>query len=446
MTTNESQSTCESGELRGHCADGKVVPSTTSCPEILRMRGNLLEEILERENLFEALRRVERNKGCGGIDGVTILELRPFLQKEWPQIKKDLLQGNYRPQAVKTEVIPKPNGGTRTLGIPTVIDRLIQQAILQVLQRAIDPTFSEHSYGFRPKRSAHQAVLKAQQYCQEGREIVVDIDLEKFFDTVNHDKLMSELYKRIGDQRVLDLIRKYLNAGMMKEGLVSYPQRGTPQGGPLSPFLSNLILNLLDRELEKRGHCFVRYADDVQIFVRSERGAARVMKSVTRFITRRLKLKVNETKSQIGRGVKYLGYVVEKDVLKISPSAIPRFKDKIRDLTKIRGGRNVGMIIAELGPVIRGWREYFKLASGNRRLQRLDSWIRRRIRACQYALYKKGSRRLSEFLKVSLSYESAYQCAFSTKGVWRMSRCVGIHKVLSNKRFKNLGLVSLQVR
>ncbi len=446
MTAKESQSICGSGELRGNSADGKVLPSTTSCPEILRTRGNLLEEILERDNLLEALKRVERNKGCGGIDGMSTLELRPFLQKEWPQIKKDLLEGSYRPQAVKTEVILKPNGGMRNLGIPTVLDRLIQQSILQVLQRSIDPTFSEHSYGFRPKRSAHQAVLKAQQYCLEGRDIVVDIDLEKFFDTVNHDKLMSELYKRIGDQRVLDLIRRYLNAGVMKDGLVSYAQKETPQGGPLSPFLSNVFLNLLDQELEKRGHCFVRYADDLQIFVRSERGAARVMESVSRFITIRLKLKVNETKSKVGRDVKYLGYVIEKSALKISASAISRFKDKIRDLTKIRGGRNVWEIIAELGPVIRGWREYFKLAKESRRLKRLDSWIRRRIRACQYALFKKGVRRLGEFIKVGLSYKSAYQCAFSSKGAWRMSRCQGIQILLSNKRLNNLGLVSLQVR
>jgi group II intron reverse transcriptase/maturase len=436
----------ESGEFRGHNADGAFSPSTKFCPEILRTKVDLLEEILERYNMLEALKRVERNKSSGGIDGMSTTELRPYLKENWLELKESILQGQYEPQPVKTQVIPKPHGGERTLGIPTVLDRLLQQAILQVLQRWIDATFSEHSYGFRPKRSAHQAVLKAQAYCQSGREIVVDIDLEKFFDTVNHDMLMTNLYKRIGDGRVLKLIRKYLNAGVMLNGLVTRPKQGTSQGGPLSPLLSNLMLDGLDQELESRGLCFVRYADDVQIFVKTERAGERVMTSVSRYITRRLKLKVNESKSRIVRGAEYLGFVVRKEALEITTKAVASFKNKIRELSKIRGGKNVDKIIAETGPVIRGWREYFKLAKDNRQFKRLDGWIRRRIRGCQYVLYKNGARRIAEFIKVGLSYKSAYQCAYSSKGAWRMSRCEGIQKVLSNKRLKNLGLVSLEVR
>ena len=445
MTLIESQGVTGNDELRVQDADENDLPPTTSQTKILRTRVDLLEEILNRDNLILALKRVERNKGSSGIDGMTTLDLRSFLKEEWPDIKVRLLDGSYQPQPVKSHVIPKPGGGERTLGIATVLDRLIQQAILQVLQREIDPSFSDHSYGFRPKRSAHQAVLKAQGYCQEGREIVVNIDFERFFDTVNHDKLMSELYKRIGDQRVLDLIRKYLNAGILKDGLVTRPESGTPQGSPLSPLLSNLMLDFLDQELEHRGHCFVRYADDVQIFVKSVRAGDRVMASIIQFVTKVLKLKVNESKSRVGRGEKFLGFVIGKDSLKIASEAICKFKDRIRELTKIRGGKNVSKIIAETSPVIRGWREYFKLAKDDRSFKRLDGWIRRRIRACQYVLYKNGERRLVEFIQVGLRYKSAYQCAFSSKRAWRMSRCEGIQKVLSNNRFRNLGLVSLKV-
>jgi len=323
-----------------------------------------MEEVCERGNRREALKRVRANQGSPGIDGMTVEELPGYLEQHWPAIREQLWSGTYEPKPVKRVEIPKPDGGVRKLGIPTVLDRFVQQAVQQVLQKQWDPTFSEHSYGFRPGRSAQQAVAQAQQYIAEGYGWCVDFDLEKFFDRVNHDKLMGAIAKRVEDKRLLKLIRAFLNAGVMEDGLVSPSVEGTPQGGPLSPLLSNLVLDELDRELERRGHRFVRYADDSNIYVRSERAGQRVMESIKRFITEKLKLKVNESKSAVAKPQerKFLGFSFTsgKELKrKIAPKAIDRFKEQIREITAKSRGRNMGQVMEELARYIRGWRGYF---------------------------------------------------------------------------------------
>ncbi len=323
-----------------------------------------MEEICERENLKQALQQVKANKGSAGVDGMTVGGITDYLKQHWPAIREQLLSGTYEPKPVRRVEIPKPDGGVRKLGIPTVLDRLIQQAVMQVLQRQWDSTFSDHSYGFRPGRSAHQAVAQAQQYIAEGYGWVVDLDLEKFFDRVNHDKLMGQIAKRVEDKRLLKLIRAFLNAGVMENGLVSPSVEGTPQGGPLSPLLSNLVLDELDRELERRGHRYVRYADDSNIYVRSERAGQRVMESITRFITHKLKLKVNETKSAVARPQerKFLGFSFSDgpEIKRmIAPKALERFKHRIREITLRAKGVSLETTIAELASYMRGWRSYF---------------------------------------------------------------------------------------
>src|SRR5712692_160669 len=347
-------------------ADGEETESfpTVKGPESPAGTDRLMEEVCERENLKEALRRVKVNRGSAGVDGMTVGQLTDYLKQHWPGIREQLLKGAYEPKPVKRVEIPKPDGGVRKLGIPTVLDRFIQQAVMQVLQRRWDRTFSEHSYGFRPGRSAHQAVAQAQRYIAEGNGWVVDLDLEKFFDRVNHDKLMGQIAKRVEDKRLLKLIRAFLNAGGMENGLVSPSGEGTPQGGPLSPLLSNLVLDELDRELERRGHRFVRYADDSNIYVRSERSGQRVMGSVTRFITQKLKLKVNEAKSAVGRPQerKFLGYsFTEGPEVKrvIAPKALGRSEEHTREITRRAKGVSMETTIAELAPYLRGWRGYF---------------------------------------------------------------------------------------
>ena len=334
-------SSTPAGEAREAGGEETELLPATNEPESPARTNRLMEEVCERENLKEALRRVNANKGSAGIDRMTVDGIADYLKQHWPAIREQLLSGAYQPKPVRRVEIPKPDGGVRKLGIPTVLDRFIQQAVMQVLQRQWDPTFSDHSYGFRPGRSAHQAVAQAQRYIAEGHSWCVDLDLEKFFDRVNHDKLMGQIAKRVGDKRLLKLIRAFLNAGVMENGLVSPSVEGTPQGGPLSPLLSNLVLDELDRELERRGHRFVRYADDSNIYVRSQRAGQRVMKSVTRFITQKLKLKVNETKSAVARPQerKFLGFSFTagpeaKRV--IAPQALDRFKQRIREIT--RGG------------------------------------------------------------------------------------------------------------
>src|SRR4029077_89888 len=340
----------------------------------------LLDEILQPEKLLEAQRRVEQNKGAPGVDGMTVEQLGAYLEEHWPRIEGEMRSGRYQPQPVRKVEIPKHGGGgTRTLGIPTVLDRFIQQALLQGLQPIFDPTFSDASYGFRPGRSTHQAVLRARAYIAEGRTWVADLDLEKFFDRVNHDVLMARVARRVKDKRVLRILRRYLQAGMMEGGLVSPREQGTPQGGPLSPLLSNVLLDELDKELEKRGHCFVRYADDCNVYVKSEAAGRRVMASLERFLRTRLRLRINPEKSAVARPWerKFLAYTVtrnKKPKLKVAPQAVKRLKEKLRPMLSAGRGRALRQTILWLNPVLLGWRQYFRLAEVKSAFSELDEW------------------------------------------------------------------------
>src|SRR5712691_8317581 len=409
----------------------------------------LMEEVCERENLKEALRRVKANKGSAGVDGMTIGGITDYLKQHWPAIRDQLLNGTYEPKPVRRVEIRKPDGGgVRKLGIPTVLDRFIQQAVLQVLQRRWDRTFSQHSYGFRPGRSAHQAVARAQQYIVEGHGWCVDLDLEKFFDRVNHDKLMGQIAKRVEDKRLLKLIRAFLNAGVMENGLVSPSVEGTPQGGPLSPLLSNLVLDELDQELERRGHRFVRYADDENIYVRSERAGQRVMESVKRFISGKLKLKVNESKSAVAKPQerKFLGFSFTggKELKrKIAPKAIDRFKERIREITHKARGQSMKQVMEELAPYLRGWRGYFGFCETPSVLQRLDSWVRRRVRCAFWRQWKTGRKRFAELVRRGVSEELAAKTAGSRRGPWHVSQSPALDIALSNAALTSLGLPSL---
>jgi RNA-directed DNA polymerase len=408
----------------------------------------LMEEIVKRENLRKALQRVRQNKGGPGIDGMTVRKLPGYLKKHWPQIREQLLAGNYKPQPVKRVEIPKPNGGIRKLGIPTALDRFVQQAIMQVLQKYWDKTFSEHSYGFRPGRSAHQAISRSQQYVEQGNRWVVDIDLEKFFDRVNHDKLMGKLAKRIPDKRLLKIIRAFLNAGVMENGLVSATTEGTPQGGPLSPLLSNIVLDELDRELERRGHRFVRYADDCNIYVRSERAGKRVMESISKFITRKLKLKVNQSKSKIDRPwwCKFLGFriIVGKEIKRgIAPKSLSRFKKRVRKLTCYRRGVTIEQMIEKLNRYLIGWRGYYGYCQTPSVLERLDSWIRRRLRCVYWRRWKRGKKRFAQLRKRGVGKDLSAQTAGSVHGPWRISRSPALSFAFPNAHFNTLGLALL---
>jgi RNA-directed DNA polymerase len=408
----------------------------------------VMEEVCERENRREALKRVRANQGSPGIDGMTVDELAGYLEQHWPAIREQLLSGTYEPKPVKRVEIPKPDGGVRKLGIPTVLDRFVQQAVQQVLQKQWDPTFSEHSYGFRPGRSPKQAVAQAQRYIAEGYGWCVDFDLEKFFDRVNHDKLMGTIAKRVEDKRLLKLIRAFLNAGVMEDGLVSPSVEGTPQGGPLSPLLSNLVLDELDRELERRGHRFVRYADDSNIYVRSERAGQRVMESVKRFITKKLKLKVNESKSAVAKpqGRKFLGFSFTggKELKrKIAPKAIDRFKERVREITHESRGRGMEKVMAKLAQYLRGWRGYFGFCETPAVLRHLDSWIRRRVRCAFWRQWKTGRKRYAELVRRGVSRKSAAEAAGSRRGPWRVSQSPALDQALSNAHLASLGLPSL---
>jgi RNA-directed DNA polymerase len=410
--------------------------------------NRLMEEVCERENLKEALRQVKANKGSAGIDRMTVGQLSDYLKQHWPVIREQLLNGTYEPRPVRRVEIPKPDGGVRKLGIPTVLDRFIQQAVMQVLQRRWDRTFSESSYGFRPGRSAHQAVAQAQQYIAAGYGWCVDFDLEKFFDRVNHDKLMGRIAKRVEDKRLLKLIRAFLNAGVMENGLVSPSVEGTPQGGPLSPLLSNLVLDELDRELERRGLCFVRYADDSNIYVRSEWAGQRVMKSVTRFITQRLKLKVNETKSAVARPQerKFLGFSFSAgtDVKRvIAPKALDRFKQRIREITRRAKGVSIDTTIEELAPYMRGWRSYFGFCETPWVLVSLTRWVRLRLRAALWRQWKTPRRRRAALLELGVRPRLASNTAGSGLGPWYLARAKALSVGLSNAYFNSLGLPAL---
>jgi RNA-directed DNA polymerase len=410
----------------------------------------LMEEVCGRKNCQQALARVKSNKGSAGIDGMTVEQLPAYLKQHWPTIREQLLSGTYKPQAVRRVEIPKPDGGMRKLGIPTVLDRFIQQAVMQVLQRRWNHTFSEHSYGFRPGRSAHQAVAKAQQYIAEGYGWVVDLDLEKFFDRVNHDKLMAQLARRVRDKRLLKLIRAFLRAGVMEGGLVSPIDEGTPQGGPLSPLLSNIVLDELDRELERRGHRFVRYADDCNIYVRSQRAGERVMKSVSEFITRKLKLKVNEQKSAVDRPSKrkFLSFsFIKSQVIKrrIATKAIARFKQRVRELTRRTRGVKIESMVAQLSRYLTGWRGYFGFCETPSVLRSLEQWLRRRLRSVVWKQWKQTRVRFAELTKRGVGKALAAQTVGSAHGPWRLSNSPALTLALPNAYFASLGLTPLIV-
>lgn len=413
----------------------------------------LLHAVVERDNLWRALRRVEANHGSAGIDGRTVENLRPWLKKHWPMIRSKLLDGSYQPSAVRRVAIPKPDGrGERILGIPIVLDRLIQQAIAQVLVPLFDPHFSENSYGFRPGRNAEQAVRKARDFQHEGRRWVVDLDLEKFFDHVNHDILMQCLRERVQDSLLLSLIGKYLRAGMMEGGVESPRHEGTPQGGPLSPLLSNILLDCFDKELERRGHRFVRYADDCNIYVQSKAAAQRTLESVSGWLVKRLKLKVNETKSAVARPWerKLLGYSVtnhRKAKLRVAPVSVKRFKGKVKASLRRGRGRNLRRFIKEeLNPILNGWSGYFKAAETKGVFEELDSWLRRRLRNILWRQWKRPKTRRRKLMGLGLSEETASKSAYNGHGPWWNSGASHMNRALPRKYFDRLGLVNLQDR
>jgi len=401
----------------------------------------LMEEVCQRENLKEALRRVKANKGSAGVDGMTTGAITNYLKQHWPAIRVRLLNGTYEPKPVRRVEIAKPDGGgMRKLGIPTTLDRFVQQAVLQVLQRQWDPTFSEHSYGFRPGRSAHQAVAQAQKNIAEGYSWVIDLDLEKFFDRVNHDKLMGQIAERVEDKRLRKLIRAFLNAGVMENGLVSPSVEGTPQGGPLSPLLSNLVLDELDRELERRGHRYLRYADDCNIYVRSQRAGQRVMESITQFITQKLKLKVNETKSAVARpqARKLLGFSFStgpETKRTIARKALQRFKHRIRETTRRAKGVSMETTIAELAPYLRGWCGYFGFCETPEVLIYLTRWVRLRLRAALWRQWKTPRRRRAALLELGVRPRLASNTAGSGRGPWPLARAKALSVGLSHAYF-----------
>jgi len=436
------------GEPPTAACEGTELPAAKHDTESPASTEHLMEEVCQRANLKDALRRVRQNKGSPGVDGMTVDELSDHLRSHWPMIRTQLLGGTYQPQPVKRVEIPKPGGGLRKLGIPTCLDRFIQQAVLQVLQKRWDRTFSEHSYGFRPGRSAHQAIAQAQQYAADGYRWVVDIDLEKFFDRVNHDKLMGRVAQRVSDKRLLKLIRAFLNAGVMENGLVSPTDEGAPQGGPLSPLLSNLVLDDLDTELERRGHRFVRYADDSNIYVRSERAGHRVMASVSTFITKKLKLKVNRDKSAVGRpwGRKFLGFRLtngRKPKRSIAPQARRRFKERVREITRRTRGVSLERMVEELSRYLRGWRGYFGFCETSSVLQNFDSWVRRRLRSVVWKRWKRGRKRFAELRARGVGKDLAAQTAGSSHGPWRLARSPALSIALPSAYFTTLGLPSL---
>lgn len=408
----------------------------------------LMEQVLERQRMQAALRRVRENKGAPGIDGMTVDELPEYLKKHWPAIKEELLAGTYKPKPVKQVEIPKPSGGVRLLGIPTVLDRLIQQALLDAMTPIFNPDFSDNSYGFRPGRNAHQAVEKARGYIGEGNGWVVDLDLEKFFDRVNHDILMSRVARKVKDKRVLKLIRAYLNAGIMLNGCVVRTEEGTPQGGPLSPLLANILLDDLDKELEARGHRFVRYADDCNIYVRSQRAGERVMESVREYLEKRLKLRINQAKSAVDSPVnrQFLGFSftsVWDPLSRLATKTKNRFKEKIRELTRRSRSMSQEERIKRLNRYLRGWCEYFRPAAMKAWVGEMDGWIRRRLRTCLLKQWKKSGTKRRKLVGLGIESDWARCISSSRKGYWRLSNTPQLNKALGSAYWRDQGLLSL---
>lgn len=413
--------------------------------------NHLMERVISRGNLLSALRRVEKNKGAAGVDGMEIKSLRPYLLDHWPEIRHQLLNGTYQPQPVRRVEIPKPDGGVRLLGIPTVLDRLLQQALLQVLTPIFDPIFSPQSYGFRPGRKAQDAIRQAQSYIREGYRVVVDMDLEKFFDRVNHDILMAKVAKKVKDKRVLRLIRRYLQAGVMINGCRVATDEGTPQGGPLSPLLANIMLDDLDKELSNRGHRFVRYADDCNIYVKTKRAGERVLESVTRYVEGRLKLRVNREKSAVDRPWKrkFLGFsfTSHRDPkLRLAEKTVKRFKQKIRKLTCRSRSHSLEFRIQQLNEYLNGWSGYFRIADTRSVFQSLDEWLRRRLRMCLLKQWKKPQTKRKKLISLGIPADLARNISGSRKGYWRLANTPQLNRALGLAYWQNQGLTSLVAR
>lgn len=430
---------------------GKIVDllNRESVNDELFDTSRLLEDVLERNNMLEAMYRVIRNKGSYGIDGMKTDELREHVKKTWATVKTKLLEGKYNPSPVRRVEIPKPDGGVRLLGIPTVQDRMIQQAIAQVLSKLYEPTFSESSFGFRPNRGAKNAIKQSETYINQGYKWVVDMDLEKFFDKVNHNILMGKLEKKIKDKRLLKLIRKYLESGVLINGIKVSSEEGTPQGGPLSPLLANIMLDDVDKELEKRGHKFCRYADDCNIYVKSKRAGLRVMDSITRIIENELKLKVNKDKSAVDivSKRKFLGFsfyfVKGVAKIRIHEKSIKRFKEKVKSITNRNRGISMDLRLLKLNDSIKGWINYFGIANAKRKLLELDKWIRRRLRACIWKQWKKIRTRYRNLVKLGIDNWKAWEYANTRKGHWKISGSPILSKSLHNKYLESIGFVSL---
>jgi RNA-directed DNA polymerase len=455
MSESDAESKAEMPEHRskagGGTAEGRPAArqADAACDEHTRDQIPVtLEKVLWRENMWRAYERVVSNQGAPGVDGVTVEQLKPLLQARWEAIRKELLDGTYQPSPVRKVEIPKPGGGVRTLGIPTVVDRLIQQALYQALQAWYDTRFSDHSFGFRPGRGAHDALERAREHVAAGYRWVVDMDLEKFFDRVNHDILMSRLARRIEDKRILRLIRRYLQAGMMEDGLVSARTEGTPQGGPLSPLLSNILLDKLDKELERRGHRFVRYADDCNIYVRSRRSGERVLASVERFLKDRLRLTVNRDKSAVDRpwNRKFLGYTFTthfQPKLKVAVQSVMRFKSRLRELFRIGRGRSLARLIEELRPKLIGWVSYFRKSEVRIAFEELDQWIRRKLRAILWRQWKRNWTRARELERRGLAHDRAWISATCGRGPWWNAGASHMNQAVPTRHLRQLGLPSL---
>lgn len=421
--------------------EGKVDTKTVT--------NELLEKILSKDNMNLAYKRVKANNGASGIDGKTVDELLQYLKENGEQIKEDIRNGRYNPKAVRRVEIPKTDGSKRKLGIPTVVDRVIQQAIAQQLSKTYEPIFSENSYGFRPNRSCHDAILKAKEIMNNGYKWVVDLDLEKFFDTVNQDLLISIIRRTINEDKVVSLIRKYLQAGVLVKGVFEKTEKGTPQGGNISPILSNIMLNELDKEIEKRGLQFVRYADDCIIFAKSKKAAERIMTNITKFIETKLRLKVNRTKSKVDKPwrIKYLGFsfyqAKGRVEIRIHPKSVVKFKDKIRVITSRSKAMSMETRYIKLKQTIVGWVNYFKIANMGKLAQTLDKWIRRRIRMCYWKQWKKTKTKYDNLIKMGVNKDKAYRTANSRKSYWRISDTPEMHIALNNKTLERLGYTSL---